>query len=303
MAAGVGWGPMEEAEQFLGPVPPVVWWCAVASFAGYAALFRLSAEAGKRYLPVYQRLSAAKKIDWDTRLPSTVHALVVSGLCLQQLLCGAFGSAASAADGVPPLLRATPTSWAVVGLSLGYFCGDAFMVICHDAIYSHMILVHHVVALAAAATVLAIRSAHAYLLFGLFTEVTTPFVNLRFRLSEAGASGGTLALYNGLAMAAVWAGARVAAFIPLFAHIAKHYPDARRYLPRYARGIVLGVPALLFIMNLLWFTKIVKGAAKMVAAARRRASAAAAAPAKGGRRADATVFVEAPPRHDTRKAQ
>jgi hypothetical protein len=62
------------------------------------------------------------------RLPSTVHALLVSAVCLQQLLSGAFSAAAAAADGVPTVLRTTDLSWAAVAVSLGYFIADAFMV-------------------------------------------------------------------------------------------------------------------------------------------------------------------------------
>jgi hypothetical protein len=72
-----------------------------------------------------------------------------------------------------------------------------------------MILVHHIMALVSLATAIDVRAMHAYVLFGLFTEVTTPFVNLRWRLQEAGASGCALYLWNGLAMTAVWGGARV----------------------------------------------------------------------------------------------
>ncbi|GBF96610.1 hypothetical protein Rsub_09356 [Raphidocelis subcapitata] len=267
------------------PVPASVWQTAAACFVGYAVLYRTSAELSKRFIPAYKRLTHGKQVDWNTRLPSTVHAVLVSALCLHELLTGAFGEAASVADGVPAVVRTTPGSWLAVGLSLGYFAADAFMVISQEAIWSAMILVHHCMALVSLATAIDIRSAHAYVLFGLFTEITTPFVNLRWRLHEAGAAGGRAYLVNGLAMTAVWGACRVAAFGPLFAHVRAHFGEAVRYLPPYAVGVMLGVPALLFVLNLLWFAKMLQGAAKLV----RRCGARG----RGGKARDATVLVEA----------
>jgi hypothetical protein len=225
--------------------------------------------------------------------------VVVSALCLQQLLSGAFGAAASAADGVPAVLRATPVSWAAVGTSLGYFSADFFMVLSQEALYSGPILVHHLLALLSLYTAIDTRAAHVYVLFGLFTEVTTPFVNLRWRLHEAGRAAGRLYLWNGLAMTAVWGACRVAAFGPLFHHVWAHYGDSQRFMPAYARWVLLGVPALLFVLNLLWFNKMVQGAAKLVRDARaRRGGGPAAAAVRGGKAprgggADAAVLVEA----------
>ncbi len=191
------------------------------------------------------------------------------------------------------MLRTTAGSWAAVGLSLGYFVADAFMVFSQEALYSAMILVHHLMALLSLYTAIDIRSAHAYVLFGLFTEITTPFVNLRWRLHEAGRAGSRLYLMNGLAMTAVWGTCRVVAFLPLFAHVYSHLGDSVRYLPPYALGVMLGVPFLLFLLNLAWFAKMVQGAVKMV----RGSSSSSSSKAAAGKRGDGSskaVAVAAP---------
>lgn len=283
-------------EQWLPGVPVVLWQCASASFAAYALLYHASAEAGKRYLPAYRRLSPDKRLDWNTRLPSTVHAVVVTALCLHQLLTGAFGAAASAADGVSPVLRTTPLSWAVMGVSLGYFLADGFMVLAHETLRESMMVAHHAAALMSIATAIDIRAAHAYVLFGLFTEVTTPFNNLRWRLQEAGAAKSSkLVKANGLALTVVWGVCRVLAFLPFAAHVWKHFSEAREGLPTYALFVMLGVPALLFIMNVVWFYKLVRGALKMLAtpsAAQQQQRGAGKACGAGARR-DGTVLVQA----------
>ena len=66
------------------------------------------------------------------------------------------------------------------------------------------------------------------------------------------------------AMTAVWGACRVAAFVPLFHHVYTHFGDARAYLPAYALVVMLGVPALLFLLNLAWFARMARGAARMV---------------------------------------
>lgn len=173
------------------------------------------------------------------------------------------------------------------------------MVTSHEALSGAMILVHHIVALLSLATAISVRGAHAYVLFGLFTEVTTPLINLRWQLQEAGASGTKLYMVNGLLMTVVWGCCRVLAFIPLFQHVHAHFADSLRYLPAYALAVLLGVPALLLVFNLLWFAKMVRGAMKLVrgAAGGSGRGMAKGAPGKGkgkgGRGADATVLVEA----------
>lgn len=235
-----------------------------------------------------------------------MHALVVSALCLHQLLTGAFSDAAAASDGVPAVLRTTPVSWVVVGASLGYFSADGLMVFTQKALFGPMIAFHHVMALASLATAIDVRAVHAYVLFGLFTEVTTPFVNLRWRLYESGQAHRRIYVANGLAMTAVWGACRVTAFGPLFHHVWTHFGDAMEHLPGYAVGILLGVPALLFVLNVVWFHKMVQGAAKMLRKSsdggapkspeggrQQAAGAQGRAAGKGGRGADATVVVEA----------
>lgn len=108
-----------------------------------AALPQKAADLYLRY-PMRKPLLTPSLCSRNRRLPSTVHAVLVSAICLHQLLSGAFGEAACAAAGVPPVLRATGGSWGAVGLSLGYFVADAFMVASQEALYSTVILVHHV---------------------------------------------------------------------------------------------------------------------------------------------------------------
>jgi len=65
--------------------------------------------------------------------------------------------------------------------------------------------------------------AHMYILMVLFTEVTTPFVNLRWYLDVSGQKNCNLYLYNGVALFVGWLVARIILFVYLFTHLYFRY--------------------------------------------------------------------------------
>ena len=158
---------------------------AVAVAAAYYLLFKLSSYLSARYAPrVYNEAlaNAGERADWDSRLPSTVHALAVSALILLSALRGDF-SASSVSDddgGVsplpPPALRATRLSRVAVGASLGYFAADALMLCCYPSIAGPEIAAHHAAALASLAAALQVDRGHLYVLVTLLMEVRAFFL-------------------------------------------------------------------------------------------------------------------------------
>lgn len=70
-------------------------------------------------------------------------------------------------------------------------------------------------------------------------------------------------LINGLSLLAAWALGRILFFMLFFVHVYEH----QHQLPRIAlviRVLLLGIPVLLFMLNLLWFVKILRGARKLL---------------------------------------
>jgi hypothetical protein len=173
---------------------------------------------------------------------------------------------------------------------LGYFAADLFMVVAMEALHNGPILAHHLMALVSLYIAIDARAAHAFVLYCLATEVTTPLVNLRWRLHELGRAGSLLYAANGLAMTAAWGLARVAGFVPLCWHLAANAREVAAYLPPYARPIVFGVPVALFVLNLLWFTRMAAGAAKIV---RRLSKGGSGGGKAGAAAAERAVVVEA----------
>ncbi|GJN17356.1 hypothetical protein PR202_gb04415 [Eleusine coracana subsp. coracana] len=103
--------------------------------------------------------------------------------------------------------------------------------------------------------------AHVYILMVLFTEVTTPCVNLRWYLDVAGQKNSNLYVYNGLALFAGWLIARILLFGYIFSHMYFHFDELKSV---FTLGFysVMAVPSAVAVMNVLWFWKICKGMVK-----------------------------------------
>lgn len=134
---------------------------------------------------------------------------------------------------------------------------------------SPAILLHHGVALLSLATAARVRALHAFLAAIMLSEATTPSVNARWWLEQAEAKAGRLYAANGLLLLATWTVARIAIVIPFYVAVAANAADMAA-VPLHARALLLLVPALLWCLNVLWWLRIVRGAAKLL---RRRGAA------------------------------
>jgi hypothetical protein len=174
--------------------------------------------------------------------------------------------------------RVSPTSYTIIGISFGYFGMDSLLISRYPAIGSKEICIHHAVALLSLVVCAQVDGMHMYLLLVLLSELTTPLVNLRWMLDKAGLRHLQLYTVNGLLLMLAWGVGRVALFIPFYLHVLQHWSEIIT-APMHAIVLLIGVPALLFMLNTIWFVKIVKGAYKLVfpPPAHRAAAAAAGA--------------------------
>ncbi|CAL4908774.1 unnamed protein product [Urochloa decumbens] len=154
----------------------------------------------------------------------------------------------------------------------GYFLTDLAMILWYfPRLGGKEYLLHHGLSIYAISLALLSGKGHFYILMVLFTEATTPFVNLRWYLDLAGRKGSKLYLYNGLALFVGWLVARIILFVYFFAHMYFHFDQVRSVFPLGFYSI-LTVPPVLSLMNLLWFLKICKGMVKTLSIAKQRAS-------------------------------
>lgn len=134
----------------------------------------------------------------EHRLPSTLHAVVVSALCIWALCySGAFfdttaaattltgsvtssstsygdSSSTSSIQQLPVVLRVSPVSYAIIGISFGYFIMDAALLSLHPELATREMCVHHAVALMSLVVAAQVAAMHVYLMLVLLTELTTP---------------------------------------------------------------------------------------------------------------------------------
>lgn len=196
--------------------------------------------------------------------------------------------------GVPAVFLRSSSTDASLAFSLAYFALDLCVtVFTFPELGGFDMLAHHVVAASSVGTALLYGQGHAHTLFMLASEVTTPFVNLRWMLAASGMRDSKAYVYNGLAMLAVWTLGRIVAFLYFFAQIWADRADVARAALPVRLQIVL-VPSVLFVLNVSWYSRMVKGALKVLrpdaphkrAQTGRNAAAGAAAADEGAVAAD-----------------
>lgn len=125
---------------------PLLRVCAVTtliSSALYVMLFLASRVVSWHWFAGYRRLPSHLRVDWDTRVPSTVHALVVTAVCTWELVRGNKLSAAvtggtpglagpvlqQATATLPLVWRVSQTTYGIIGVSFAYFAVDLAVIL------------------------------------------------------------------------------------------------------------------------------------------------------------------------------
>ncbi|KAL2239612.1 UNVERIFIED_CONTAM: TLC domain-containing protein 4-B [Sesamum indicum] len=169
----------------------------------------------------YNKLNKKEKLEWNNRGFSTFHAIVVAAGSLYFLLVSDLF--VDTQDGLI-INKSSTLSDTILGVSIGYFLSDLAMIIYHfPALGGLEYIIHH--GLSAYSITLSLLSGQAqiYILMVLFTESTTPFVNLRWCLDVAGLKNSKLYIYNGVALFFGWLVARIILFVFYFYHMFIHF--------------------------------------------------------------------------------
>lgn len=229
--------------------------------------FRVSPHLSPQLTGRYHKLSPRDRIDWDSRFASTLHALAITSFAAYIFFAtDTYDDDTKNPElaGQPILLRCTPVSQAALGVSLGYFVLDISLMVKH---YPWMggpeMLAHHIAAFASVYTSLSLGQAHIYTLIMLATEVTTPFVNARWILDKLQWRGTKTYTVNGVCLAVSWLLVRILLFLWFFIHAWNHRAETAE-LRGPAILLITIVPALLFGLNVFWFTKILRGVIKLI---------------------------------------
>lgn len=143
--------------------------------------------------PTYSRLSAAKKVDWNSRIVSSFHAILA--ICFSVVSVAEHG-----AWNMPFTHWTTPLTHAWTALAQGYFTYDLALVLRHRSLFNVPILIHHTIGVWSYGYSVVYQVGITWGYWFLITEASTPFVNNRVFLAEFGMKDSKLYALNGLFM-------------------------------------------------------------------------------------------------------
>ncbi|CAN8325283.1 unnamed protein product [Cochlearia groenlandica] len=210
----------------------------------------------------YSALTKIKRIEWNNRGISTVHAVFISFLSLYFVFFSDLFSDQRSTQEEPMVFRSSSLSNFGLGVSVGYFLADLGMIFwLYPSLGGSEYILHHCLSGLSVAYSLFYREAQVYTYMVLISEVTTPEINLRWYLDIAGFKRSKAYLINGVAIFFAWLIARIVLFIYMFYHVYMHYDQVVK-MQTFGFLLVFVVPVLLSVMNLIWFGKIVKGMKK-----------------------------------------
>ncbi|OVA17145.1 TRAM/LAG1/CLN8 homology domain [Macleaya cordata] len=169
----------------------------------------------------YSSLSKIQKIEWNNRGFSTFHAFVVAISALYVLLLSDLFDDGTHDESI--VNRKSTLSNTILGISIGYFLSDLGMILwLFPALGGLEYVLHHGLSMFSIFLSLISGRGQIYILMVLFSEITTPLVNLRWYLDLAGQKGSKLYICNGIAMFLGWL------FIPF--GFGGHFPKALNHL-------------------------------------------------------------------------
>ncbi|CAL4926570.1 unnamed protein product [Urochloa decumbens] len=150
-------------------------------------------------------------------------------------------------------------------VSVGYFITDLAMIFwLYPSLGGMEYVLHHTLSLVAIAYTMLSGEGQFYTYMVLISETTTPEINLRWFLDTAGLKKSSAYLVNGILMFVAWLVARIFLFIYVFYHIYLHYSQIMQ-MHAFGYYLTFLVPSVLFVMNTMWFMKILKGVKKTLA--------------------------------------
>lgn len=253
----------------IGPTKGYIWLVSVLSGIIICTIvYKLTGFISLQFFKGYGKLSSAQRVEWNNRGFSTFHALLVASASLYFLLLSDEFDENSHGDSI--VFSTSTLSDILFGISIGYFLSDLAMILWHfPALGGLEYLLHHGLSMYSIFLSLISGQARVYILMVLFTEMTTPFINLRWYLDVAGQKNSKLYTYNGIALFLGWLVARVILFIFFFVHMFIHFDQVKKMFPLCFYSLLV-VPPVLTMMNLFWFWKIAKGMIKTLSKARHR---------------------------------
>ncbi|ONK61721.1 uncharacterized protein A4U43_C08F32870 [Asparagus officinalis] len=246
-----------------GPTEQLLW--PISVFSGIIMckiVYEITGQISLSCFKGYNKLTKSQKIEWNNRGFSTFHSIVAAAVSFYLLVLS--DTFKDENPGGLVVNRKSILSDAMFGISLGYFLTDMAMILwLFPSLGGKEYILHHGISMYSILMSLISGQAHIYILMVLFSEITTPFVNLRWYLDIAGQKSSTLYIYNGVAMFVGWLVARIILFIYFFTHLYLHFDQVKTIFPLGYYSLLIG-PCMLAVLNVVWFKKILRGMIKTI---------------------------------------
>ncbi|XP_052188010.1 uncharacterized protein LOC127798470 isoform X1 [Diospyros lotus] len=176
---------------------------ALAGIVMCKIVYELTGVVSVLFFMGYAKLSDSEKLEWNNRGFSTFHALVVATASFYLILLSDLFDE-SLPNGLMINKRSTLSN-TILGVSIGYFLSDLAMILWHfPALGGMEYVLHHGLSTFSIFLSLVSGQGQVYILMVLFTESTTPFVNLRWYLDIAGQKNSRVYIFNGVALFLGW---------------------------------------------------------------------------------------------------
>ncbi|XP_006197405.1 TLC domain-containing protein 4 [Vicugna pacos] len=210
--------------------------------------------------PGFNSLNFEKKIEWNSRVVSTCHSLVVGVL-------GSYIFLFDEATIADPLWGVSSPVQVNIAISTGYLISDLLILILYwKVIGDKYFIIHHCTALFAYYFVLR-YGVLAYIgNFRLLAELSSPFVNQRWffealkypKFSRAN-------VINGILMTVVFFVVRIVSIPPLYGYVYSVLgTEAYLRLGVLVQSVWISSCLVLDVMNVMWMIKISKGCIKVI---------------------------------------
>ncbi|RZC27152.1 Transmembrane protein 56-B isoform D [Glycine soja] len=211
----------------------------------------------------YSSLTRIQRVEWNNRSMSTIHAIFITTISLYLVFCSNLYSDNQLSELIT--FQSSSSSTFALGVSVGYFIADLGMIFWFfPSLGGYEYVIHHLLSLVAVSFSMLTGEGQLYTYMVLISETTTPGINLRWYLDAAGMKKSNAYLINGVVIVIAWLVARILLFVYMFYHVYLHF-DQIEQMHVFGQMLVIVVPLALSVMNLIWFSKIIKGLRKTLA--------------------------------------
>lgn len=196
----------------------------------------------------YLKQKEEEKLDWDSRIMSSIHACISTIIAYYAIF-----TEPKILDDM--FLFNTPLFTQVISYTCGYIFADMPIVIAQN---DKMMFIHHAMGITGLSASTTSGLCAGTLIIFLTTEITTPFMNLRWFLSQSGMKDNYLYYANGLFATLLWFVFRIL-IIPLYFFKMLEQWDLYVQVGTFLFYQCFLYAAILSILNVLWFYKIMNG--------------------------------------------